>query len=152
MPRCPKCAGTGHYPDVPDEEGDEPMLCPQVAYGSFRTALCRHGIETAEQLPRAAILATARLAACVPTRDLADRIAALPELRSFQPGQFENAFGHYGPGRYAWFFTDLYAFEKPVPERGHQGLWPLSEEDLLHGLAITGQPQCVTKPPGRSLA
>jgi hypothetical protein len=141
-------AAKGLADPICNEEG----LRLKVAEQPFRTALNRHGIVTAEQLPRASILATARLVACLPTLNLADRIRALPALDDFRSADFEGVFGFYGPGRYAWFFTDLHVFDKPVPWRGAQQLWPLEEEELLHMLAITGQPEYVTKPSERSAA
>lgn len=35
----------------------------------------------------------------------------------------EEAFGWYGPGRYAWFLSEPELFETPIPARGRQGLW-----------------------------
>lgn len=35
----------------------------------------------------------------------------------------EQAFGWYGPDRYAWFLERPEVFSVPVPGRGAQGLW-----------------------------
>lgn len=35
----------------------------------------------------------------------------------------EEAFGIYGPGRYAWFLRDPEPLPQPIPVRGGQGLW-----------------------------
>ncbi len=35
----------------------------------------------------------------------------------------EDAFGWYGPGRFAWFLRDPEPLAMPVSVRGGQGLW-----------------------------
>jgi hypothetical protein len=40
----------------------------------------------------------------------------------------ELAFGDYGDGRFAWFFTITMLFAKPIPAVGHLGLWDWNEE------------------------
>jgi hypothetical protein len=97
----------------------------------FGEALGRHGITVAEQLPRAAVLATAHLLACLPTARLGTLMRELPELADFEPAEHERAFGNYEPGRYAWLFTDLSVFSEPIPYRGAQGLWEVPEDHLM---------------------
>lgn len=38
--------------------------------------------------------------------------------------------GDYRPGRWAWLLEDVVRLVNPVPARGRQGLWFLSEQQL----------------------
>lgn len=38
----------------------------------------------------------------------------------------EEAFGNYGPGRFAWFLSDPQPLPTPIPVKGAQGLWNCS--------------------------
>ena len=60
-------------------------------------------------LPSGAVVATALLADCIPTRDITD----------------PDPYGNYGPGRWAWILEDIERLEAPVPARGYQGFWRL---------------------------
>jgi hypothetical protein len=43
-------------------------------------------------------------------------------------------FGDYSPRRFMWVFDEIWKLREPVYERGHQGLWPLSDQCLLDGI------------------
>jgi len=57
-------------------------------------------------LPRGSVLGIVQLVACVPARDA-------------EPDEW----GDYSPGRFAWKFEDIDAFEEPIPAKGALGLW-----------------------------
>lgn len=73
-------------------------------------------------LPRGAVIATARIAACYPTVD-----------EEFNEGVFdyypdldtpdERAFGDFSPGRFGWVITNVKLLPKPIPAKGKLGLW-----------------------------
>ena len=44
------------------------------------------------------------------------------------PGEPERSFGDFSQGRYAWEIVDTKALEKPIPCRGYQQLWDVSED------------------------
>lgn len=74
----------------------------------FRSALL--GFSSPSDLPRGAVLATARLLECSPTE-------------AISPSRAERLFGDWTPGRFAWLLVDVEVLKKPVPARGAQGLW-----------------------------
>lgn len=51
------------------------------------------------------------------------------------PEEPERSFGDYTPGRYAWHFSSVLRFHRPVPARGRQRLWwwtvPKSYDDRV---------------------
>lgn len=64
---------------------------------------------------------------CVVT--LTDCVQMTSELIAQQTEQ-ERAFGDWRPGRYAWLFEDVRgAFMDPVPLKGHQWMWTLTEAE-----------------------
>jgi hypothetical protein len=116
-------AAKGLAEPVCNEDG----LREWVAAEPFADALGRHGVTVAEQLPRAAIVATVDVIACLPTHNLRARMGAVPSLADFEAGEFERDFGDYTLGRYAWLLDNLQVFDSPVPARGGQKLWDWSE-------------------------
>lgn len=94
-----------------------------MASPPFAKALARHGYTVAEQLPRAAIVATVDVLACLPTARLGTMMAELPELADFEAAEHERSFGNYSPGRFAWLLGNIQRFEVPEPARGGQKLW-----------------------------
>jgi hypothetical protein len=96
-----------------------------------RQALNRAGIRSGfRDLPAGAIVALARLAACISTPVAGERkrYFAGAEIRALPPDGDEALFGDEAPGRYAWVFTTVHALPEPVPWRGMQGLWPVPED------------------------
>lgn len=73
-------------------------------------------------LPLGRVLAVCRLAGCSQVRPghLTPEGIGLSGL--------ELAFGDYRPGRFGWSLEDVRSLAEPVPWRGMQGLWPVSEE------------------------
>jgi hypothetical protein len=70
--------------------------------------------------PLGAIIATCRLVACEHTDAvLARGISSM-----------EEAFGNYGPGRYAWRLEDIEPLPEPVPYRGAQGFFDVPDDVL----------------------
>ncbi len=70
------------------------------------------GLPHLSELPHAAVLGTAVLAACEPIdQEVVNRIT---------PAEF--FFGHYAIGRWAWHLEQIERFD-PIPVRGAQGLW-----------------------------
>jgi hypothetical protein len=80
------------------------------------------------RLPRAAIVATARVIGCYQIAQVdGDRIyvaKAIPGSRLARSLdiQREAAFGDFSVGRWVWMLEDLRAFA-PIARRGTQGLW-----------------------------
>ncbi|HEX4620189.1 MAG TPA: ASCH domain-containing protein [Myxococcaceae bacterium] len=71
------------------------------------------------ELPRGAVVATARLICCEPTGDV---IVAV-DMMDRHGAPFEEAFGDYSPGRWMWFLEDVAPLADPVPARGALSLW-----------------------------
>lgn len=46
--------------------------------------------------------------------------------------RLEEALGGYAPGRFGWFLQDVIPLRRPVPARGRQGLWTLSDEETMN--------------------
>jgi hypothetical protein len=68
--------------------------------------------DPARQLPRGAVIATARLVAVHRTEDIRRRLT-----------EEECTFGFYDDGRFAWELADVVALNHPVPATGMLGLW-----------------------------
>ena len=69
----------------------------------------------AEDLPKGAIVATARLMDVLPTW-------------SAQVSPMEEHLGDFSPSRYAWKFVDVVRLTCPVPAKGHLGLWTVPQD------------------------
>lgn len=78
-------------------------------------------------LPLGFMLATCRLAACIPTRELQDnRLIELDPTCKCEPillDERERQFGDFSPGRWAWLLTDVVPLDLPVAAKGALGLW-----------------------------
>lgn len=94
-----------------------------VATEPFATALGRHGITIAEQLPRAVIIAEVDVIACIPTDRLDVQLEQNVALGHFKEAEFERDFGGYDPGRFAWLLDNLVVHDPPSPWRGGRKLW-----------------------------
>lgn len=75
--------------------------------------LCRRvlGSLWREQVARGAVVAVARLTACVATAEVADITRA------------NRASGNFTPGRFAWRLEGVRALVEPMPVAGRQGLF-----------------------------
>lgn len=69
-------------------------------------------VEPVTHMPHGAIIGTAYVMGCRVTTDIVSQIGAR-----------EQSFGDYGPNRFAWFLTDAYRLEQPIPCKGALGLW-----------------------------
>lgn len=79
------------------------------------------------EYPLGVIVATARIVACIPTRELPETrriIEVDPAARctSFPFTDQERMFGNYDPGRWAWLLADIVATQH-IPAKGALGLW-----------------------------
>lgn len=83
----------------------------------------------ANNLPRGAIVAVAKIFGCVPTesaRHIGDDDDGWSTERAGERWPLtdrERAFGDYSPGRYAWLLADVRPLRTPVPCKGALGLW-----------------------------
>jgi activating signal cointegrator 1 len=83
----------------------------------IRSALLRHGFESADALPRGAILAVTRIVDCV-------------EITSRNlPSEHERNLGLFIPGRFMWLFEDTQTIT-PIAFKGALGLWNYKGADL----------------------
>lgn len=90
----------------------------------FRSCLAAAGYESADSLPRGAVVALVNVTRCRAT----SRPAFLPggdetfhwvSRLSVQ----ERAFGNYSPDRYGWDLELVQTIEPPIPATGGQRLW-----------------------------
>lgn len=51
-----------------------------------------------------------------------------PDQPKWSCGVYEEQFGDYGPGRFAWILSDVRLLQTPVPTRGRQQLWTLDPD------------------------
>ncbi len=84
----------------------------------------------ARSLPYGALLGTAHLIDCVPTDS--DRLPAwVDHPRVQESGVYEwteRDMGNYESGRFAWLLEHVTAFAEPVPFKGKQGWFAVSDE------------------------
>jgi len=77
--------------------------------------------------PLGVVLATCRLIACIPTRDLQTNrlieVDPVAHAEDFHMTDQERAFGDYAPGRFAWLLTDIKPLPVPIHTTGALGLW-----------------------------
>lgn len=81
----------------------------------FSAPLKASRIVTLGDVPRGAILGTARLWSCRATNVVRHELTE-PEL----------SFGNYEDGRWAWELVDVQKLDTPIPARGSLGLWEVS--------------------------
>lgn len=96
--------------------------------GFFYQVLKRANILCIDDLPLGAIVATARLEACVDTLFMTlEKRARVTgwdgEQRYWNLTDQEESFGDYSPGRWAWLLADIKPLAEPILARGAQGLW-----------------------------
>jgi len=78
----------------------------------FYSSLRPHGQYSYPELACGHIIGSAEVVECIPTEAALNLIS-----------EKERAFGDYGPGRYAWRLRDPRFLPKPIPAKGHLGLW-----------------------------
>lgn len=142
--QCPECAGSGYMPvgvmEVQGAAGRYWMSSVDAMASGIANVL----------LPLGAVVATARLAACIP---MLARIPAQADwidpwdvltlepwpIRSVWPG-FGSArtvqeysaqlpYGDFAPGRWAWMLADVERLDEPIPAKGRQRLWQWNPGD-----------------------
>lgn len=106
------------------------LFCPEI-----RDQLigCDITLETFEELPRGAVIATADLVNVwrivyrpgpeingVRQMLLGESLSA---DKHFVPSEKEMALGYWIPGNYAWELQNVRILPEPVPAKGKQGLW-----------------------------
>lgn len=79
----------------------------------FRKHYASTELPPVDDLPLGCVLGTAMVSGC---REIDSEL-----IQDLDPQ--EEAFGIYGPGRFAWFLNDPQPMEKPIAVRGAQGLW-----------------------------
>lgn len=87
----------------------------------INSALRKHGIYTADDLPTGAVVATAELKDCLKSVDTwTDGYILENGVYVYSP---EYEFGEFTPGRYAWEMVDVHQLPEPILAKGQQGLW-----------------------------
>lgn len=92
-------------------------ICSDQRKAMAEEAFCSHysatGQPSLETLPLGAVLGTVLVDG---SREIDSDFMRELELQ-------EEAFGWYGPGRFAWFLKDPLPLVTPIPVKGGQGLW-----------------------------
>lgn len=99
--------------------------------------LVNAGYATADKnagIPTGAVVATARLISCIPTRELRQGqvipVDYLAGCGDFELTDQEFLFGNYDPGRWAWLLADITPLPSPIPAIGHLSLWDWEDAGL----------------------
>ena len=79
----------------------------------------QYGLTGLATAPRGCIVAIAKIVSVRPTEHLIDEISNIEEM-----------LGNYGPNRYGWMLEDVRKLEHPVPWRGMQGLFEVSDNAI----------------------
>lgn len=97
-----------------------PSDCQELCYiRPFAQALATIGFDRPDQLPRGAIVGLGTLVDCHMTIIARQAIS-----------ETECAFGDYGAGRFAFFFSDLLRVE-PIPCKGALGFWNVPDDVMV---------------------
>lgn len=109
------------------------QLFDRAAQGQFGEALERRQVDV-DELPLGQILAIVHLDECV---HLSDKWRVEHTLQR-SPAPYEDLWGDYRFGRYAWLTSNRRELKFPVSCRGYQGIWDLDMETLaaLHKQGI----------------
>lgn len=93
----------------------------------FRSTLLKHEYKMhLGELPTGMIITTCNLIDCFEIKEIHGRIWAVnPNGTSININVYSNEFyfGDYTPRRYAWILDDIKPIDKPIPAKGHLGLW-----------------------------
>lgn len=108
-----------HFPQSTKQLcGTRPFLAVLARHDLVRGfGTARNGFVVSDHaLPLGAVLCVAYLADAVRTEDRAarDRLALRP---------YEEAFGNYGPNRFAHLFASIRPFVRPLKQSGSMGFW-----------------------------
>lgn len=93
---------------------------------AIRSTLFRHGIQSHEELPTGAVIATVDLVEC--HKITADYLSMYDEEKAGTENGLliegdEWWFGDYSEGRYAWQLESVKRLGQPVPAKGQLSLW-----------------------------
>lgn len=88
----------------------------------FLSTLSEAGIATPSGIPRSAIIAVANIVEVIPTGTLFS-LNSLPDT-----AEFEEEFGNYEPGRFAWKLENVRRLKTPVPCGGALSIWSVPDE------------------------
>ncbi len=92
--------------------------------------------EFSRSVPYGCALCVVELYACVPTVVYCMGLEVRPPELSLL-SSMEEEFGNYSAGRFAWLTRNCRPLKAPMPMRGKQGLWALSEfEEALIQVAL----------------
>lgn len=101
----------------------------------FYTALDHFGYGTGLDLPLGAIVAVARIGACLSTNLVYPQDTYYDSSQGIAPMRWppnedsqEYAFGDYSPGRYGFVLLDVHMLSEPIPCRGALSLWTVPPE------------------------
>ena len=87
-----------------------------------------HGPYWRRQIPRGAVVCTARLSWAGQVLDFEDDGHVL--VGDSPPSLIrEDPYGYFGVGRWLWFLENIEPVDPPAPARGRQGLWNWGESD-----------------------
>lgn len=83
----------------------------------YQSCLFSAGIESLDQIPRGAVIATAELVECHRVESIRSRLS-----------EQERTFGDYTNGRFAWELANVAVLDEPVRTSGAQQLWNWTRE------------------------
>ena len=72
-------------------------------------------------MPYGAVVCVVELYECVSTGAVHDAVRDCTR---------EIELGDFSPGRFAWLTRNLEPLREPLPMRGHQSLWTLSDDEI----------------------
>lgn len=103
----------------------EPFLSALRSVGLFPW----HERSHSKGLPFGCIVGRVEVKGCYPTEDviLDDDLATLSDGLRLVICSTERAFGDYAPGRFAFLCSDAVSFPEPIPYRGMQGMFNVSD-------------------------
>lgn len=108
--------------------GTEAALWEYCASEPCRTALAAHGITSAGQLPRGAIIGRSTLLSVEAIGPGDEELDGYWRLINGTPMHWplsaqERAFGDFSPDRWAYLLAEATPLATPIPARGLPGLW-----------------------------
>ena len=99
--------------------GPARALCDEEPY---RSVLARGGYGSADDLPRGAVIALARLDDVIAFTRTSLRETRASSARGLLP-QYEADFGDFSPGRFGFLLSHVQRLPIPVAAKGMLGLW-----------------------------
>lgn len=90
----------------------------------FRERLKANGYDENKDLPLGCVVAIGRVTDCITTSDWMRLHCKTPNKPK---DDREYCFGNYEPGRFAWKIEDIRKLKEPLPIRGRQFIWTLTD-------------------------